>query len=229
MKLIDVVAACVVAYRQHNEQVVSDQNVFQGDAPPIISFGNKSLVGKYLDIYTADIPKLTVTDQDRQEAQAMIDALVNDNLLELLKGAASKSTFKQNVIDLLSKESFTEKELLRSIGLLVYVPKLADGLTRKLNQQEKAYDFAASQHLGQVGNKLKTDVTIHKCLFSQTYNCYFITAYTDDNNVVKFSNREAWIEGRVYSISGRIRDHMVNNWNNEPNYAVTKISHVKQV
>ena len=232
MTLNEVTAICVAAYRFNNYSFVSDGFVrgklTSTEEPPDIVYSNKTLVAKYLGIGGEETPLLTVTEEDRTQAQEMIDAIINDNLLAILKGEQIRG-FRHSLVTLLSKESVTDKELLRSINMLVYVPTSAAGIKAKQAKELKSHEFINSRWIGHIKDKVDCQITIHKAMLSQKYSCYFITAYTVENNVIRFSSQSEWIDGNSYQIRGRIKGNEINSWKGEPEYALTKLSHVKLV
>ena len=139
MTLNEITAICVAAPRFNNYSFVSDGVVvrekFTNTEEPDIVYGNKTLVAKYLGIGGEEAPLLTVTEEDITQAQEMIDAIVNDNLLAILKGEQIRG-FRHSLVTLLGKESVTDKELLRSINMLVYVPTSAAGIKAKQSKEE---------------------------------------------------------------------------------------------
>ena len=90
-------------------------------------------------------------------------------------------------------------------------------------------DFAQSKHLGKIKEKLDLQVTVYKSIYSQNYNRHYIQAYTADNNVVFFSSNYAWDENKQYRIKGRVKALDTNNQRGQPMFALTRISHVKEV
>ena len=229
MTLVDIVAASIIAYRENGNRVMQDNNIWSGNPQADSVWGNKSRMLRYLnETTTPEIPQIIITDSDRKQAQEMIDDIINNNLMSLLKGEQVHG-FVKGLVGLLSKEVHTDIELIRSASMLSYVPVTAAGIASKRVKELKAHTFTKSQHLGKTGDKVEYDVVIHQCLFSHTYQCYFITAHTAENNVIRFSNRTSFVEGETCKIRGRVKDHIYNSWKGELSYPLTKLSHVKRV
>lgn len=230
MDIIEVVAASIIAYRENGSRVIQDDNIWSiNPQEETKTWGNKSRMLRYLnETATPEIPQIGITDSDRKQARDMINDINNDSLMSLLRGERVRG-FVKSLVGLLSKEVHTDIELIRSVNILSYVPLVAAGIATKRDNELKAHTFTKSRHLGKTGDKVEYDVVIHQCLFSHNYQCYFITTYTAENNVIRFSSRTSFVEGETCKIRGRIKDHIYNSWKGEPSYPLTKLSHVKRV
>lgn len=240
MKFIDVVAASIAAYNASQKQMISgDGMIYSVPDRPVYQWSNKSLVLTHLknkfpecnfDIrITVDQKpfKLVVTDETYAEAERIIEVISSSYVMSLLSGERINSFTEQICKAVEARDAFDLATLRHKIGMLVYIPHIAAGIDRKNTKQEKEQDFVVSQHLGKIKDKLELDITVFNAVFSQQWNRHYIKAHTSENNVVFFSSNHAWQQNAQYRIRARVKQLDVNNQPGQPQYAVTRLSHVK--
>jgi len=241
MDIVDVVAACDIAYR-HNRNVVETGDglsLHRLEDGAHFVWSNQTLVfwmlGTRPPYHCADSlemrPNLIITDAARQIAKEMISSVLQGNLISLLKGE-KVADFKKHLLDFLEKAGslpMSDAELLRKIGMVVYLPQVDEQARQRTRQNIKCHGLMNGHHLDKVGGKLISAVTILKCFYSNNFQCYFVSAYTADQCAIRFSSKTQFSEGETVTITGRIKDHVYNSWSGEPEYPLTKLSHVKQV
>ena len=247
MNFIDVAAACVAAYRTNQNRILKDgPAVVRGDDGNITrtfyEYGNKTLVWNYLaKTYPSSqlrqvvvqqntpIIDLRITDKIRKEAEDILQYISSQYVLKLLRGDFI-SGFNTDLAKFLETgNNSSDATIAGRLGMMIYFPKLADDWRNQELMVEKMQDFAQSKHLGKIKEKLDLQVTVYKSIYSQNYNRHYIQAYTADNNVVFFSSNYAWDENKQYRIKGRVKALDTNNQRGQPMFALTRISHVKEV
>jgi hypothetical protein len=76
---------------------------------------------------------------------------------------------------------------------------------------EEAMEGISREPLAPVGDRVDEPVTVVKCVFSQNYNVFFVTAVTESRHAVFFSYRERLNIGRQCHIRGTVKAHRENS------------------
>ena len=76
---------------------------------------------------------------------------------------------------------------------------------------EEAMTGIRREPMAPVGEKVTTEATVIKAVYSQNFNVYFITAITPDRYAVFFSYRERLAIGRKCQIRGTVKAHRENS------------------
>ena len=101
---------------------------------------------------------LTVTDDDRQQAEDAINALHGDITLKLLMGKVV-SDFVQNLNNAVSKESCTASDC----GIVAWLPEMFGRITKEQSNKEQMFELGAtSEYIGAIDQKVTIDF-IKRC------------------------------------------------------------------
>ena len=75
---------------------------------------------------------------------------------------------------------------------------------------EQRMKFARGGLIGQVGNKITTNMEVISANYSQQYNIFWIRGITDQDQPVMFSNKEKFDAGTSITIQGKVKAHRDN-------------------
>lgn len=78
---------------------------------------------------------------------------------------------------------------------------------REGTRMEAVLEDVISTPVADVGQKVQLNVQVVKAVYSQNYNVYFITAKTDERQMVFFSYREKLPVGEFRTIRGAVKAH----------------------
>lgn len=164
---------------------------------------------------------LTVTEEDRTNAQDAVLALQQDNMLTLLRGR-QVNTFVQSLIDALSKEESTEQDC----GLIAFLPNIYNQLKARQQKDESVNELSyTSKALGNVGTKITVDVTVIQSRYLSAYNCWSVFGHDGKGNCVGFlTGKESCTVSGKYT--GKIK--RVGNDQYHSNAVVTSLNFVKK-
>lgn len=184
-------AAAVVADRINGGKYVKqpEYNVEE----EIIVEPNKVLVKKVL---AGDI---AVTDADIELGQTIRKYLSKQMLMKTLKGKTNNSDFDQSLIKLLEAETlqstdYLELAIVASQPLAYY----------RLVKTEEAMEDVVREAVAEPGQRVNTRVTVIKCVYSMNYNVHFVSAKTESNRMVFFSQRIKMDVDQTYNIRGTV-------------------------
>lgn len=76
----------------------------------------------------------------------------------------------------------------------------------KRDQQNRKLDNA-SGFIGQIGEKLTLKMQVVKTVYSNTFNVFFISSVTEENNAVFFSYRNNIDIGTIIQVQGTVKSH----------------------
>jgi hypothetical protein len=78
---------------------------------------------------------------------------------------------------------------------------------REGTRMESVLEDVDRAPVADVGDKVSLNVQVVKAVFSTNFNVYFITAKTDQNQMVFFSYREGHDVGQWLTIRGTVKAH----------------------
>ena len=144
----ELLAASILA-AEFNSSYVKTSGAFdivEGDFVKT-GFSNKDVLIGILTKY----PKL-ITDKEREKATVILDFLDNEFAFKIL--AENLTDFEQSIATFLSDNP---SNFLSVIGVAAYIPTYYDNNTKQETLRDRS---ANSVHLGQVGEKIKTEIEI---------------------------------------------------------------------
>jgi hypothetical protein len=70
--------------------------------------------------------------------------------------------------------------------------------------------FARGGLIGNIGDKVMTNLEVISASYSQQYNIFWIRAITDADQPVMFSNKQKFDSGTSITIQGKVKAHRDN-------------------
>lgn len=140
-----------------------------------------------------------ITEEDHNHAKK-IKEWFNCKTFKLLSGDYL-SNFDKTVMKMLEKEDITTGY---EIATLTSLPETYNnGVQRDLG--ESRAKFASGGYVGELGQRINVDIEVLKCIYSQKWNTYYITAITDNDQPVFFSYSSELTYGTKLSIKGTVK------------------------
>jgi hypothetical protein len=186
---IDVVAAACAAQRVNGTYIkvpyqLGDENKRQT---------NRELVYQYLE------NESFITDDDR---------LLAEDIKEYFKGYTFKvlsgaylSEFDRNTMKILEEE-FTPEGY--NVALLCSIPNNYLK-AKKRDEADRRTRFAQGGYVGKIGERLNLQVEVIKCVFSQKWGIFYITAMTTSDQAIFFGYKQEVATGTVLNINGTVK------------------------
>ncbi|CAB4133387.1 hypothetical protein UFOVP257_167 [uncultured Caudovirales phage] len=163
---------------------------------------------------------LAVTDEDRQQAESVINALHGDITLKLLMGKRV-SDFVQNLNNAVSKESCTASDC----GIVAWLPEMHDRITKEQSSKEQMFELGVtSEYIGTIDQKVTIDFTVINSRFLRDYDCYSVFGHDNNGNCVSFFTRKSDM-AKDGKITGKVKSHKTDDYHNGAK--VTTINYVK--
>jgi len=186
---MDVVAAACAAQRVNGIYIKVKYQL--GDDKPRQT--NRELVYQYLE------DESFITDADR---------LLAEDIKEYFKGYTFKvlsgaylSEFDRNTMKILEEE-FTPEGY--NLALLASIPNNYLK-AKKRDEADRRTRFAQGGYVGKIGERLNLQVEVIKCVFSQKWGIYYITAMTTNDQAVFFGYKQEVATGTVLNINGTVK------------------------
>jgi hypothetical protein len=76
---------------------------------------------------------------------------------------------------------------------------------KQRDEGEQRAKFAQGGYLGSVGDRVTASIEVLKCIFSQKWNVYFVTAITDNDQSIFFSYKQEVNYGSKFAIKGTVK------------------------
>ena len=186
---MDVVAAACAAQRVNGTYIKVKYQL--GDDKPRQT--NRELVYQYLE------DESFITDADR---------LLAEDIKEYFKGYTFKvlsgaylSEFDRNTMKILEEE-FTPEGY--NVALLCSIPNNYLK-AKKRDEADRRTRFAQGGYVGKVGERLDLQVEVIKCVFSQKWGIFYITAMTTSDQAIFFGYKQEVTVGAVLDINGTVK------------------------
>jgi hypothetical protein len=163
---------------------------------------------------------LTVTADDRQQAEDAINALHGDITLKLLMGK-TVSDFVQSLNTAISKETSTASDC----GIVAWLPEMFGRVKQDQAHKEQMFELAAtSEYIGAIDQKVTIDFTMISSRFLRDYDCYSVFGHDNNGNCVSFFTRKSEMT-KGGKITGKVKSHKTDDYHNGAR--VTTINYVK--
>jgi len=159
---------------------------------------NRELTVEYLELQE------NITDADRDMAEEM-RRYWNGKTFKLLTGEYM-SDFDRNMLVLLQKETVTEGY---DVAVLASMPNSYQK-NLKLDERDRRVKYSQGGYIGIVGERVRTQVEVLKCVYSQKWFTYFVTGITSSDHAVFFSYKQEVTVGNVLNIAGTVKRHQNN-------------------
>jgi hypothetical protein len=208
--VIDVFAAACAAQRLNKGFFKED---FYRNMP-----GGKServLANKNLTVELLKDRAYLVTDRDREEAEA-VRGYWQLKLFSVLADTAGP--YEKSAVEVAGRESVFESEWFKA-GLIASLPSGYERGVRmdRVNEIKEEAKFCG-EYAGPVGGRVEGTVLILNCVYSKTYEMYYVTGKVG-KNLVMFASKTKVTEDAEFQIKGRIKQHRDGN--------VTQLNYVK--
>ena len=142
-----------------------------------------------------------ITDQDRDVGRQARDWVAKSLIVKGLKGRLSD--FDSAMTRVVQMEDFLTRTDRYEIVLVASQIRA----WREGTRLEQAMEDVCPDPVAAVGQKITSQVTVVKSVFSTNFNVYWITAITSERHVVFFSYRDRLVNDREYQIRGTVKAH----------------------
>jgi len=189
----DVWAAACAAQRMNGSYVK-----YRDPADTNALHTNRELVQSFLEA------PLNITQEDRDQAEK-VRAYYKAFTFKILKGI-KLNEFENNAMVVANRDNI---ESNYDLAIIASLPSSYErGIAR--DTIESRINFAKGGLIGKPSQKVKLEVEVLRSVFSQQWNCNFITAITKDDQPVFFSYRDRFDSGTFLTIAGTIKAHREN-------------------
>jgi hypothetical protein len=147
-----------------------------------------------------------ITEMDRELGNRARDWLSKSLMMKTLKGSAMNE-FETSCQSMVTLEEFDEWTTRYELAL---VPSQIRAYEEAV-QLERAMDGISTEPVAGIGEKVDTEITVVKSVYSQNYGVYFITGVTADRRAVFFSYRDRLSNGHQCRIRGTVKAHRENS------------------
>ena len=142
-----------------------------------------------------------VTDADR-EAAADVRKFFQAYTFKILQGVVL-GEFDSNAMSISNRDIITTNY---EIAIIACLPSSYERGTVRATVEQRI-KFARGGFVGVPNDKVKLSVEVLKSIFSQTWNIFYITGVTDDDQIVFFCHKTTQIVGSRLNISGTVKAH----------------------
>lgn len=188
--------AAAYAFRINKEEYLRE-DIRSPDTGEIIRHSNKSLVWQQAKKEFAD-----VTDADRELGATVLLWLKGQRMFANLAGNTKLTEFIAALDHLITLEKFSSRDR--------YYPAIAasqfKAYTHYQLEQAMREDTDRSP-LADVGEKVDTQITVLRSVFSQQWNVFFVTAKTSSQHMVFFSYKKPLEPNSQHHIKGTVKAH----------------------
>ena len=179
-------------YRKEPEYRIGEDGAYTRD---IVRQANKNIM------WSAIMDTNLITTADMETGRAALDYVRKSLVIKGLKG--NMSEFDQALSRVVEMEQFLTGVDRYEIALVTSQIRA----WREGTRMEAVLEDVDRTPVAAVGERVQLDVTVVKAVYSTNYNVYFITAKTDNNQMVFFSYRERLPVGDRREIKGSVKAH----------------------
>jgi hypothetical protein len=192
-----VLSAACAAQRVNGNKYIKyklDEGIFVNDKGEVVKYTtNRQLVETYIE------QPEHIMDIDRDMAEK-VRSYWNGKTFKLLTGEYM-SDFERNMLTLLQKETVTEGY---DVAVLASMPNSYQANLQR-DQRDRRVKYSQGGYIGTVGERIKTQVEVLKCVYSQKWFTYFVTGITASDQAVFFSYKQEVTIGSVLNIAGTVK------------------------
>jgi len=189
-------AACAAQRVNDNKYIKYDieKNEFVNEDDTVVEYvTNRKLTETYIE------QPEHITDADRDMAEK-VRSYWNGKTFKLLTGEYM-SNFERGILALVQQETVTEGY---DVAVLASVPNsYLIGVER--DERYRRVKYSQGGYIGTVGERIKTQVEVLKCVYSQKWFTYFVTGITSSDQAVFFSYKQEVTIGSVLNIVGTVK------------------------
>ena len=196
----DVVwAAAAYAHRENGGEYHKEEHWMMNATPPYrLHETNRTIMWRAIRDNTL------LTEADYEFGRVVREWTQKDLMVKTLKGQLND--FDTALVASAQRDHFLMSDRYE-ISIVCSRPRAYED-TR---QMEEAMEGISREPLAAVGDRVDEPVTVVKCVFSQNYNVFFVTAVTESRHAVFFSYRERLNIGRQCHIRGTVKAHRENS------------------
>ena len=198
-------AAC--AAQRINGSYIKLSMVSESD-PATTKLSNRMVVEQLL----ADT--FIITDEDRVQGKK-VRAFYQALTFKILQGR-QLSDFDNNAMLIANREVITGNY---DVAVIASLPSCYErGVERQTAEQR--VNFATGGFIGKASDKVKLEIEVIKCTYSHSYNVFFVTGITNQDQPVFFSYKDKVPTGDTMNIVGTVKAHRDN---------ITQLNRVKVI
>ena len=202
----DVWAAAVQAQRINGSYI--KLSIVSESDPATTKLSNRMIVEQLL----ADT--FIITDEDREQGKK-VRAFYQALTFKILQGK-QLSDFDNTAMLIANREVITSNY---DVAVIASLPSCYErGVERQTAEQR--VNFATGGFIGKVSDKVKLELEVIKCTYSHSYNVFFVTGITVQDQPVFFSYKEKVPTGDTMNIVGTVKAHRDN---------ITQLNRVKVI
>ena len=200
----DVWAAAVAAQHRNGEYLKEPKRVFNVNTGETheAKKRNRDVMMDYLN----NPSNLTVDDVERGKHCRKF--LENDLVFRTLKGKTSD--FDNAIKKVLAvQDHFSTRDHKYELAIVACLPASVE--KSEIRQaSESRVQFATGGLIGEVGDKVETNIEVLNSQYSKQYEVYWVRGITEQDQAVFFSSKEAYDPGTHLSIKGNVKAHKEN-------------------
>jgi hypothetical protein len=189
-------AACAAQRVNGNKYIKLNlaEGNFVNDKGEVVKYTtNRDLVEQYIE------QPEHITDSDRQQAEK-VKSYWNGKTFKLLTGEYM-SDFDRTMLGLLQKETVTEGY---DVAVLSSLPNSYNASVKR-DERDRRVKYSQGGYIGIVGERVRTQVEVLKCVYSQKWFTYFVTGITSSDQAVFFSYKQEVAVGNLLNIAGTVK------------------------
>ena len=193
----DEVWAAAVQAQRINGSYIKLSIVSESD-PATTKLSNRMVVEQLL----AD--PFIITDEDREQGKK-VRAFYQALTFKILQGK-QLSDFDNNAMLIANREVITGNY---DVAVIASLPSCYErGVERQTAEQR--VNFATGGFIGKASDKVKLEIEVIKCTYSHSYNVFFVTGITTQDQPVFFSYKDKVPTGDTMNIAGTVKAHRDN-------------------
>ena len=197
----DVWSAACAAQRMNG-------NYIKAIAPGVEQQTNRQIVENLLT------DTFSITDEDREQG-LKVRVFYQALTFKILQGK-HLNEFDNNAMVISNRDVITNNY---DLAVIASLPSCYErGVVRQSADQR--INFATGGFIGKVGDKIKLEIEVIKCTYSQMYNVFFVTGISTNDQPVFFSYKEKVPTGDTMNIAGTVKAHRDN---------ITQLNRVKVI
>ena len=197
----DVWSAACAAQRMNG-------NYIKAIAPGVEQQTNRQIVENLLT------DTFSITDEDREQG-LKVRAFYQALTFKILQGK-HLNEFDNNAMVISNRDVITNNY---DLAVIASLPSCYErGVVRQSADQR--INFATGGFIGKLGDKVKLEIEVIKCTYSQMYNVFFVTGISTNDQPVFFSYKEKVPTGDTMNIAGTVKAHRDN---------ITQLNRVKVI
>ena len=197
----DVWSAACAAQRMNG-------NYIKAIAPGVEQQTNRQIVENLLT------DTFSITDEDREQG-LKVRAFYQALTFKILQGK-HLNEFDNNAMVISNRDVITNNY---DLAVIASLPSCYErGVVRQSADQR--ISFATGGFIGKVGDKVKLEIEVIKCTYSQMYNVFFVTGISTNDQPVFCSYKEKVPTGDTMNIAGTVKAHRDN---------ITQLNRVKVI